>query len=179
MTYIPVSVPRTPNGGVTKPKLKVLIGRMRDVITWPEPDPKGINVVGDIILTDAAKLINVEVTPSTIAVSQPSEGDPDNKGHKPKIEMSRPGGLDLPFEEFVENNLNEDLFAIIQYIGGKNKVAGYPGNPLQMSVESTDNNEGDTSKITLEATLRGRRMAIYTGQIPSVEGETVGSAGGA
>jgi hypothetical protein len=48
-----------------------------------------------------------------------------------------------------------------------------------MSVESTDNNEGDTTKVTLESMLRGRRIAIYSGQVPVVDGEESGSGDGA
>lgn len=179
MTYIPVSIPKTTNGGVAKPKIKVLIGRIKDVTTFPQPDDKGIAIAESLVMAATAAMIELTVTPSTIAITQPSEGDPDNKGHKPKIEMSRPGGQDLAFEEFCENNLNEDLFALIQYANGKKKLAGYPGNPLQLSVESTDNNEGDLNKVTLESTLRGRRISIYNGTIPAIHGEEPGSAGGA
>lgn len=49
----------------------------------------------------------------------------------------------MEFEEFMENNVNEDLCCIIEYqLSGKKKLAGYPGNPLQLTTESTDNNEG-------------------------------------
>lgn len=173
VVYSPVSIPKKNNGGRTKPKdAKILIGRIKDAETFPTPDAKGIRVTSPIVMKEGAKVISIEVTPSTINVTQPTEGDPDNKGVKPKIEFSRPGSDDVEFEEFLENNVNEDLFCIIQYpISGIKKLAGYPGNPMQLSSESTDNNEGDTHKVTLESTLRGGRIRFYEAELPEVEGE--------
>lgn len=104
-------------------------------------------------------------------MGQTSEGDPDNKGFKQKIEFSRPGSDDVEFEEFMENNVNEDLCCIIEYqLSGKKKLAGYPGNPLQLTTESTDNNEGDVNKVTLESVLRGSRIYFYEGEMPVIDG---------
>lgn len=178
MSYTPVSIPKVNNGGVPKPKIKVLIGRIRDVAVFPEPGANGVEISTDLTMKDGANLIELEVTPSTIAITQPTEGDPDSKGYKPKIEMSRPGGLDLTFEEFAEKNVNEDLFCIVQYVGGVKKIAGYPGNPLHMSIESTDNNESDVNIVTLESALRGRRICQYSGVVPSVSGSGSGSGSG-
>lgn len=173
VVYSPVSIPKKNNGGRTKPKdAKIIIGRIKDVETFPTPDGKGIRVTDPIVMKAGAKLISIEVTPSTISVTQPTEGDPDNKGVKPKIEFSRPGSDDVEFEEFLENNVNEDLFCVIQYpISGIKKLAGYPGNPMQLSSESTDNNEGDTHKVTMESTLRGGRIRFYEAALPSVDGQ--------
>ncbi|MBP3420475.1 MAG: hypothetical protein J6K74_07800 [Marinifilaceae bacterium] len=172
MTYTPVSIPKTNNGGRTKPKdAEIIIGRFKDVKSWPEPDAKGVVITEDIELNTGANVITIECTASTIAVSQTTEGDPDNKGVKQKLEFERPGTGDVDFEEFCENNVNEDLFAIVRYISGNvNKLFGYKGNPLQMVSETTDNNEGDKTKITLESVLRGRRIAIYQGQLPAIQG---------
>ena len=171
-TYSPVSIPKKNNGGRTKPKdAKIIIGRINDVETFPTPDAKGILISEPIVMKANAKMITLEVTPSTISITQPTEGDPDNKGVKPKIEFSRPGSDDVEFEEFLENNINEDLFAIIQFpVSGIKKIAGYPGNPLQLSAESTDNNEGDTHKVTLESVLRGGRIRFYQAALPAIDG---------
>ena len=172
-TYSPVSIPKKNNGGRTKPKdAKIIIGRINDVETFPTPDAKGILISEPIVMKANAKMITLEVTPSTISITQPTEGDPDNKGVKPKIEFSRPGSDDVEFEEFLENNINEDLFAIIQF--------PVSGNPLQLSAESTDNNEGDTHKVTLESVLRGGRIRFYQAALPAIDGinTPTGSSGG-
>ena len=86
----------------------------------------------------------------------------------------------MEFEEFMENNVNEDLCCIIEYqLSGKKKLAGYPGNPLQLTTESTDNNEGDVNKVTLESVLRGSRIYFYEGEMPVIDGvdEPTGSGG--
>ena len=158
--YSPVSVPKKSNGGRTKPKkAKLILFRLNDVKTFPTPDEKGVLIKENLVLKTGAKAFFLETTASTISVGQTSEGDPDNKGFKQKIEFSRPGSDDVEFEEFMENNVNEDLCCIIEYqLSGKKKLAGYPGNPLQLTTESTDNNEGDVNKVTLESVLRGSRI---------------------
>lgn len=176
--YSPVSIPKKNNGGRTKPKkAHLIIFRLNDVETFPDTDAKGIKITEDLVFKAGKKAIHLETTASTIAVSQTSEGDPDNKGFKQKIEFNRPGSDDTTFEEFIENNLNEDLCCIMEYQGTNiRKLFGYPGNPLQLSTESTDNNEGDTNKLTLESVLRGRRVSFYEGALPPIEGD--GSGGG-
>lgn len=170
--YSPVSISKKNNGGRTKPKLaKIVLFRLNDAEKCPKPDTKGVLVKEDIVLKTDAKAIFIETTASTIAISQTSEGDPDNKGYKQKLEFSRPGSDDVEFEEFMENNVNEDLIAIVEYqLTGIKKMLGYLGNPLQLSAESTDNNEGDVNKITLESVLRGSRIAFYGGAMPTVDG---------
>lgn len=177
-TYSPVSVPKKNNGGRTKVKdPRILIGRVKDVETFPVADADGITISEPIVMKAGAAMIAIEVTASTIAVTQPTEGDPDNKGTLPQIEFSRPGTLDKDFEEFAEQNVNEDLFAIVQYPEQKmNKLFGSRFNPLQMSMESTDNNEGDVNIVTLAQTLRGRRACFYTAALPPIQGES-GSGG--
>ena len=179
--YSPVSVPKKSNGGRTKPKkAKLILFRLNDVKTFPTPDEKGVLIKENLVLKTGAKAFFLETTASTISVGQTSEGDPDNKGFKQKIEFSRPGSDDVEFEEFMENNVNEDLCCIIEYqLSGKKKLAGYPGNPLQLTTESTDNNEGDVNKVTLESVLRGSRIYFYEGEMPVIDGvdEPTGSRG--
>ena len=184
--YSPVSIPKKNNAGITKPKADIIIGRIRDVETFPVPDAKGINIANPVVMKSAAKLIKIGVTQSTINITQTTEGDPDNKGVKTKVEFERPGSDDAEFEEFLQGNTNEDLFVIIDYpLSGIKKIAGYVGNPMQLSAESTDTNEGDKHKITLESTLRGGRMRFYNAALPAIDGEAApvppagsGSGGG-
>ena len=182
--YSPVSVPKKSNGGRTKPKkAKLILFRLNDVKTFPTPDEKGVLIKENLVLQTGAKAFFLETTASTISVGQTSEGDPDNKGFKQKIEFSRPGSDDVEFEEFMENNVNEDLCCIIEYrrrdrsdrIAEDFRSAGNPsdrtdGNPLQLTTESTDNNEGDVNKVTLESVLRGSRIYFYEGEMPVIDG---------
>ena len=83
--YSPVSISKKNNGGRTKPKLaKIVLFRLNDAEKCPKPDTKGVLVKEDIVLKTDAKAIFIETTASTIAISQTSEGDPDNKGYKQK-----------------------------------------------------------------------------------------------
>ena len=88
--YSPVSVPKKSNGGRTKPKkAKLILFRLNDVKTFPTPDEKGVLIKENLVLKTGAKAFFLETTASTISVGQTSEGDPDNKGFKQKIEFSR------------------------------------------------------------------------------------------
>lgn len=178
--YSPVSIPKESNGGRTKVKdPRILIGRVRETQTFPVAGKDGVTITEPIVMQPEKTLIAIEVTASSISISQPTEGDPDNKGSIPAIEVSRPGSLDPAFEAFVENNLNEDLFAIVQYPEQNvNKLFGSRYNPLQLSVETTDNNEGDVNKITLTQSLRGRRACFYKAALPPIQGEVVAGSGG-
>ena len=178
--YSPVSIPKESNGGRTKVKdPRILIGRVRDVVTFPVPDKKGIIISQPIVMVEGKSMVAIEVTASSISISQPTEGDPDNKGSIPAIEVFRPGSLEPEFEAFVENNLNEDLFVIVQYPEQNvKKLFGSRYNPLQMTVETTDNNEGDVNKITLTQARRGRRACFYQAALPPVQGEAVVGSGG-
>ncbi len=177
MTYTFVSVPKKSNAGAVKPKLANLcIFRINDAETFPKPDASGIEILEALVLKTGATAINIEATVSSINVNQTTDGEVDAKGTKQKIEFSRPGTTDKEWEEFVQNNQNEDLACIVQYVDQDvKKLAGYPGNPLQMQVESTDNNEGDTNKVTLESLLKGRRISFYKGAMPVLDSGSGGT----
>jgi len=187
--YTPVSIPKTSNGGRTKPKAAIYVGRLCDVATGTfAPGDDGVTVSSNITMTTGKGLMKIGVTLDSIKITQSTEGETDNKGVKQKIEFSRPGNQDAAFESFLENNVNEDLFAIVDYFNGTKKLFGYPGNPLSLTSESNDDNEKDTNTVTLESVLRGRRACFYTGTLPTVanapsessgSGSGSGSGGGA
>lgn len=166
----------------TKPKdAKIIIGRINDVETFPTPDAKGILISEPIVMKANAKMITLEVTPSTISITQPTEGDPDNKGVKPKIEFSRPGSVTWNSRnswKTISMKICSPLSNSLSPVS--KKLPEYPGNPLQLSAESTDNNEGDTHKVTLESVLRGGRIRFYQAALPAIDGVNTptGSGGG-
>ena len=63
MSYIPVSVPKTPNAGRTKPKVNVYIGRLKDVLSFPEPGQDGVTISEAITMKASAGVMEIECTP--------------------------------------------------------------------------------------------------------------------
>lgn len=170
--YTMVDIPKMgANPGTPKGKdPNIIIYRTKDIKTMPDRDEKGIKIVGDIVLQDDTKAIKIYATPSTIKVTQASEGEADAKGTIQNLEFEHPGS-NLLLEEFLENNQNENLNAVV--VGGDKvkKQLGTKTQPLQFTVESEDSNEADKSVIKLASILRGPRIAIYEGKEPGTASE--------
>ena len=171
MAYTMVSVRKGTNAGRTKPKnFKLIVFRISDVSSYPDRDDKGVKITGNLVLKSGAQAIEIETTATTMEFLQKSEGDPDNKGFIPELKANIPGSS-LTLEEFFENNVNEDLGVIIRYCGTDltPRLFGSLCNPVQFQVESTDNNDGDTSVVTFTQTHRGSRAAWYYGDLPTLD----------
>ena len=161
------------NPGRSKPKKdKLIIFKMDDVATWPSRDDNGIKITADVILKAGKTAAHLYFTPGTITIGNKSSGNPDAKGYEQQIDFQHPGSA-LEIEEFLENNLNANLGVIIQYCDSNIvKLAGSLCNPLQMEVDSKDDNKEDISKITLKSVQVGSRVAIYEGTIPALDEES-------
>lgn len=175
-SYVMASVPKSgTNPGRSKPKKdKLIIFNMNDVDSdlWPSRDANGIKITGDISLLPGKSAIHLYFTPGSIKIGNKSEGDPDAKGYIQTVEFDHPGSA-LQIEEFLENNVNSNIGVIIQYCDDTVvKLAGSPCNPLQMGVDSMDDNTADKSKITLTSVQRGSRIAIYEGTLPETDDES-------
>lgn len=164
-------------GRPTGKNYNLIIFRWDDVITLPERDAGGIKIAGDLVLKAGAYAIQIYVTPSSIKISQTNEGDPDAKGYIQSLECAHPGD-NQTLEEFLENNVNENLGAIVREKSSVLfcKLLGTDVEPLQFNVESMDDNENKKSTITLKSILRGPRIAHYYGAIPTLD---TGSGSGA
>ena len=71
-------------------------------------------------------------------------------------------GSEVEFKEFLNNNVNENLGAIvINYAGDDCKIAGTPCTPLSFSTaEGQDNNEANKTTVNLASTLRGDTLGV-------------------
>jgi len=181
--YTMVSVEKSSdNAGAPKGKKdKVIIFRFEDVDTdnYPSRDANGILISDDIDLLSGEHAIELYLTPGTMEITQTTEGEVDSKGTIQQAVLSHPGSA-LEIEEFLQNNINQNLGMIVQYCDSNNpvKLLGTPCAPLQIEAESTDNNEGDKSMITFKSVMRGYRIAHYEGVIPTLDTDS-GSGSGA
>lgn len=178
MAYILASVPKTgANPGRPRGKnSKIIVFKWDDVLTMPDRDANGVKIANDLVLRAGAQAMYIYATPSTIKINQTNEGDPDAKGFIQSLVFEHPGD-ELALEEFLENNVNENLGVIVREKASAaySKLFGTPVEPLQFDVEGQDDNEALKNTITLKSVMRGPRIAHYFGALPSVDGSGSGA----
>lgn len=173
--YSFISVPRSSNnaGRATGKKGYIVLFRWDDVQTFTKDD-KGVRVTA-FALQSGKKPIGVYATQSTINVYSTAEGDDDARGFIQHVDFEYPGSP-IEFDEFLNNNINENLGAIVINCAGDDcKIAGTPCTPLKMSTaEGQDNNEANKTTINLATSLRGDTIGrIAKSLIPETDDETV------
>lgn len=163
-----------------------MIFRWEDVKTYAR-DEKGVRV-SEFAMMEGKKPIAVYATDSTINIYHSSEGEDDARGFIHHVDYEHPG-TELEHDEFVNNNINENLGAIVFGCSGEDaKIAGTPCTPLKMTkADSQDSKEGDKNTINLASSLRGGTIGhIDKKLIPATDSEEInailglgtGSSGG-
>ena len=159
--YAFISVPRKSNnaGRATGKKNYIYLFRWEDVKTFTK-DEKGVRVTA-FALQAEKKPIGVYATQSTINIYDTAEGDPDARGFIHHVDFEHPGS-EVEFKEFLNNNVNENLGAIVINCAGEDcKIAGTPCTPLSISTaEGQDNNEANKTTINMASTLRGDTLGV-------------------
>lgn len=161
--YSLVSVPRKSNnaGRATGKKNYIVLFRWDDVATFTK-DEKGVKVTA-FEFAEGKKPIGIYATQSTINVYETAEGDDDARGFIQHVDFEHPGS-EVEFKEFLNNNVNENLGAIVVNCAGDDcKIAGTPCTPLSMSTaEGQDNNEANKTTINLASALRGDTLGMIS-----------------
>ena len=173
--YSMISVPRKNNnaGRASGKKSYIIIFRWDDVKTFTKDD-KGVKVTAFEFQADK-KPVAVYATDSTINIYHTAEGDDDARGFIHHVDFDHPGS-EVEWDEFVNNNVNENLGAIVINCKGDDcKIAGTPCTPLKMSTaEGQDNNEANKTTINLASTLRGDTLGrIAKSLIPVTDNEEI------
>jgi len=165
--YVTVDVPK-PNvemPGYEPPKDVVIVFRADDVLNFPDRDDKGVLITNDVVLKPNANMMRIEVTQGTIILKGEPEGDNDSRGVIQSLEADAPSYA-LTTAEFFANNMNEALYAIVEYCDDTpNKLLGTPCAKLQMSPAFEGNNEKTATKMTLTSMAKGKVIAIYEGTL--------------
>lgn len=173
--YSMISVPRKNNnaGRASGKKSYIIIFRWDDVKTFTKDD-KGVKVTA-FEFQEEKKPVAVYATDSTINIYHTAEGDDDARGFIHHVDFDHPGS-EVEWDEFVNNNVNENLGAIvINCKGDECKIAGTPCTPLKMSTaEGQDNNEANKTTINLASSLRGDTLGrISKSLIPATDNEEI------
>lgn len=173
--YSMISVPRKNNnsGRASGKKSYVYIFRWDDIKTFSK-DEKGVKVTA-FEFQEGKKPVAVYATDSTINIYHTAEGDDDARGFIHHVDFDHPGS-EVEWDEFVNNNVNENLGAIVINCKGDDcKIAGTPCTPLKMSTaEGQDNNEANKTTINLASSLRGDTLGrIAKSLIPVTDNEEI------
>ena len=173
--YTFISVPRKSNnaGRATGKKNYIVLFRWDDVATFTK-DEKGVRVTA-FQFAESKKPIGIYATQSTINIYDTAEGDPDARGFIQHVDFEHPGS-EVEFKEFLNNNVNENLGAIVINCAGDDcKIAGTPCTPLSMSTaEGQDNNEANKTTINLASSLRGDTLGVIAKSlIPLTDDDTI------
>ena len=173
--YAFISVPRKSNnaGRATGKKGYIVLFRWDDVATFTK-DAKGVRVTA-FSFAESKKPIAVYTTQSTINIYDTAEGDPDARGFIHHVDFEHPGS-EVEFKEFLNNNVNENLGAIVINCAGEDcKIAGTPCTPLSISTaEGQDNNEANKTTINMASTLRGDTLGVIAKSlIPLTDDDTI------
>ena len=152
--YSMISVPRKNNnaGRASGKMYYIIIFRWDDVKTFAK-DEKGVRVT-DFAFREGKKPVAVCATESTINIYH----------------------SEVEWDEFVNNNVNENLGAIVFNCKGDDcKIAGTPCTPLKMSTaEGQDNNEANKTTVNLASSLRGDTLGrIAKSLIPMTDNEEI------
>ncbi|GHB44469.1 hypothetical protein [Mongoliitalea lutea] len=183
MTYVNVSIPKVKTGaGAPKPKEpNVLMILAADVETMPARD--GVVSTGDITLKAGKKAVAIYVTPKSINRFDSSDGETSREmgGFLSNFVCERPGDDEF-FAGWLQEYLNEGFLILSKECGDQKgtRLQGTPCNPLYMTVEGQDNEEGIMSTLTFVSSQRSaHKMTHYRGTLPPVyEGPVIGGASG-
>lgn len=173
--YSMISVPRKNNnaGRASGKKSYIIIFRWADIKTFSK-DEKGVKVTA-FEFQEGKKPVAVYATESTINIYHTAEGDDDARGFIHHVDFDHPGS-EVEWDEFVNNNVNENLGAIVINCSGDDcKIAGTPCTPLKMSTaEGQDNNEANKTTVNLASSLRGDTLGrIAKSLIPATDNEEI------
>lgn len=158
------SVPAPSQGaGAPRPKSAlVTIVHAADILVFPPSDMNGVQMIGNIVLKQGAKMYRVYETDDSQKASHSIEGDADAEGFMKKFEGSHPGdGLEI--SEFVQNTIGQGIIIIYPTDCGSNskKVIGTPCNPLYLKGEFMDDKDGVKHTLQFEQRRRDRFVAKF------------------
>lgn len=181
MAYVNASVPKK-RGPVGAPRPKnptIILANIRDVVTDPTRDDKGVLITDDLELRVGATAIGIYATPSSISRGKTIEGDEDAEGIVDTLTFAHPGSS-LEIDEFIQNNLGEGFIIITRECGDGNgtRLHGTICNPMKFTLEGQDDNEAVRNTFTFAQPLPSNLLpGHYRGAIPELADEGSDGAG--
>ncbi|MDE5930348.1 MAG: hypothetical protein K2F74_06855 [Muribaculaceae bacterium] len=171
MMYIQTSIPREQGmpGAPIAPRDSLTLINVRDVAYMPSRDSSGVYVPEDIILKKDRCAITIYMTPGTVEVTEPLDGETDQEGFTPAVKFNHPGNS-RKVREFKTNNAGEKFIIIVRYCSGQPAdILGDLCNPMKMTASYTGNNTSSTNEFTFTQSMPGKGIGIYGGTVPEEE----------
>lgn len=161
-SFVNVAKPEGPSPGLSKKHHILYLFRM-DLVNIPARDDKGVLIAGNI--TPADSFIKLYLTPGTQKWNTAAEGDTDSRATIQTLEGDFPN-YGLYIAEFMANNLNENLGAVLTFCDSEKKLLfGSKCAPLQLAPECMDDAEKAVCHLVFKSTNKGPVVAHYTGTI--------------
>lgn len=172
MAFVTIGKSGLKNGNPGRPNPKsqyIILFKADDLAEKPTIDSDGVSVSTALSFKEGKKAIEIYATPVTIKCMDKSSGDPDKKGFIHTVSFEHPGSS-VEYSAFVNSNVNENLMAIVVYPDLPfDKLAGWPGNPLQLNHEQKDDDKEDASTVTLESLFAGNKILHFTAPFPDTD----------
>lgn len=176
MPYNPVSITKVPEGaGCPTPKHPTVTLIPVEIVE-AEPTREIGNVIftGDLSLVTGKNAINIFAQPSTIEVTEETDGDAGVRGVKSGVIFEHPGdsAAAAGFTEYARNRGFIGLVRDCDGNGTERKYIGSVCNPLYLTSEYTNNKDARKRKLTFKQEQRDPRgIGVYRGQMPDVAPE--------
>jgi hypothetical protein len=168
--YIKISVTKPIIGksaGSPAPKEpNVTVVAVEDILTFPNTDSKGVNMVGSFIMKPGAKMITVYMTPSKSKASYEPQGEEDAESYKHKFEGEHPGNS-LEIAEFIQNWTGVPAIVIYGSCADNfRKVVGTKCAPVRLKATGQDDNDVRKNILVFEQFANtGYLPGHYTGEL--------------
>jgi len=157
---------KSPGAPIAKDPNLTLI-RTKDIVSMPARNSKGVKMEGNFVLADGAQVAQIYVTPSKMNPTFDNEGDEDAISVLHNIEAMAPGDS-LELNEFVQNNVSENVIAIYgNCLNPIKKVYGTPCAPLQLKPSFKADNDSTEHTLTFEQFQKTELLpGHYEGDLP-------------
>lgn len=172
--YVNVSVPKNSDGAgaATIKDPTVILIDVNDIDSEPTREVGNTEVVGDITLKKDAKAVGIYATPSSISITEESNGEVDSRTCTQGVEYTHPGDS-VAIANHAEANMNRGIIALVKECdgsaAGRVRLIGSKCNPLYLAAEYTNSSEGANRKFVWKQNQGGKFVVgTYKGAMPVI-----------
>lgn len=174
MTYTKVSIPKASEGAgaATIKNPTIIIMDVEDITTEPTRTVGNTELVGNFTLASGAKAVGIYATPSSISITEESNGEVDARSCIKGVEYVHPGDS-VDISNHAEAYMNKGCVIIVRECdgtsSGRARVVGSKCNPVYLQPEYTNSNEATNRKFVWKQAQGDKFVtATYSGTIPTL-----------